>query len=192
MEQAAPQENPRPTEPRVIEIVATARVIPEGGEPTPSAPTASATPPPASPAPPPSAGATAEAPPPPQLPPAPPPAAPARPREPGRGWAIAAHLATFADLATGVALVGVIGPFAIWLAKRGDDEFAAGHAKEALNFQLSMLLWTLLALVLVCCVVGIPLLVVVYVAKVVLAIVAATKAGQGASWRYPATVRFVR
>ncbi len=39
----------------------------------------------------------------------------------------------------------VLGPLIVWLAKRDDSSEIDAHGKEALNFQISMLLYTLIS-----------------------------------------------
>jgi len=61
------------------------------------------------------------------------------PTESERTWGMLAHLSALAGLV--VPLVGIVlGPLAVWLVKREESEFVAGHAKEALNFNISVLI----------------------------------------------------
>ena len=73
-----------------------------------------------------------------------------------------------------------------------------GHAAEALNFQLSCLLYGVIGgIVLVLTIVFlvglllIPVAILLAIAWLVLTIVGAIKAAQGESFRYPLTIRFV-
>ena len=50
-------------------------------------------------------------------------------------WALLAHLSYF--------VLGVFGPLIIWLVKKDESTFVEDQAKEALNFQLSVLIATL-------------------------------------------------
>ena len=70
-----------------------------------------------------------------------PPASPANGRDDSRGWALAAHLS--APLALFVALPP-LGPLVVYLVKK-DDPFVRRHAAEALNFNLSFLLYAVVA-----------------------------------------------
>jgi uncharacterized Tic20 family protein len=105
-----------------------------------------------------------------------------------RNWAMAAHLSAF--LGAWVALA-FVGPLVIWLVKREEHPFIAMHAKEALNFNLSVLIYAAVGFILVFVLVGIPLLVVIGVVWLVLTVVAAVKASAGQPYRYPLTIRFV-
>jgi uncharacterized Tic20 family protein len=64
--------------------------------------------------------------------------------------------------------------------------------REALNFGISIAIYGSLLLVAALLLVGIPFLIVGVVAWVVLASLAAAKAGQGQAYRYPLTMRLVR
>lgn len=83
-------------------------------------------------------------------------------------------------------------PFIVWLVKRHDGDTVAAHAAEALNFHLSLIFYTICLIPLCVIVVGIPLLIVMGIASVILAIVAAMKASDGQFFRYPLTIRLVR
>ena len=86
----------------------------------------------------------------------------------------------------------VIGPLAVWLTRRDRDPFIDQAGREALNFGISIAIYGAVVLVAALMLVGIPLLIVGVVAWVVLASLAAVKASQGQSYRYPLTVRLVR
>lgn len=116
-----------------------------------------------------------------------------------RNWAMGAHLSAFVGAMVALAFMG---PLVVWLVRRDQgDGFAEHHAKEALNFQLSMLVYliggsvvgALLALLTlgIGLIVIVPVGVAVFLAWVVLPILAAVKASNGEGYRYPITIRFV-
>jgi uncharacterized protein len=107
-----------------------------------------------------------------------------------RNTAVAAHLSTFAGLV--VPFGSVIGPLAVWLTRRDRDPFIDQAGREALNFGISIAIYGVVALVAALLLVGIPVLIVGVIAWVMLASLAAAKASQGQSYRYPLTMRFVR
>ena len=107
-----------------------------------------------------------------------------------RNTAVAAHLSTFAGLV--VPFGSVIGPLAVWLTRRDRDPFIDDTGREALNFGISIAIYGSLMLVAALMLVGIPVLIVGVIAWVVLASLAAAKASQGQSYRYPLTLRLVR
>ncbi len=123
-----------------------------------------------------------------------PPASPHNARDDSRTWALVAHLSALASLIVGFPFVG---PLVVYLVKK-DDPFVRRHAAEALNFNLSWMLYGIVlgiaTVILIFFIVGlalIPVLIVLALAWLVLICVAAAKAGQGAEYRYPLTIRFV-
>ena len=109
-------------------------------------------------------------------------------------WAMAAHLTALAAILVGLPFIG---PLIIYLVKK-DNPFVRRHAAEALNFNLSIMLYTLIlgivTGILLFVLVGVlllPLFLVLFAAWVVLVIVAAVAAGRGEEYRYPLTIRFV-
>lgn len=85
-----------------------------------------------------------------------------------------------------------LGPLVVWLVKRDDHPFIEMHAKEALNFNLSVLVYTVVGGVLVFVLIGIPLLIAIGVAWLVLTSIAAVRASNGEPYRYPLSIRLVR
>jgi uncharacterized Tic20 family protein len=95
-----------------------------------------------------------------------------------------------------VPFFGLIVPIVVWITKSGQNDLAVANAKEAINFQITMILWTLLVVGLV--LLGFQIFVFFFVAGavgialaiafVVLPIVAAIKANGGDEYRYPLTV----
>lgn len=86
---------------------------------------------------------------------------------------------------------GFVGPLIVWLSKRNDDDIVAEHAKEALNFQLSLIIMYLIAWVLVFVLVGIFMLWLLSVLNVIFVVVAAVKALNGEFFRYPFSIKFI-
>jgi uncharacterized protein len=115
-----------------------------------------------------------------------------------RNWALGAHLSAFVGAFVALAFLG---PLVVWLLRREEDEFSARHAREALNFNLTLLLLAVVATValvpLAILTVGLIIIpfaigaAVIGVAWIVLTIVAAVKAAEGSDYRYPLTIRFV-
>jgi len=87
--------------------------------------------------------------------------------------------------------VGFILPLIVYLIKKDEPGPAAAHAREVLNFHLSLLLYAVCAIPLVFVVVGVPLLMLIALASFVCAIVAAVKASDGVLYRYPCSIRFI-
>lgn len=107
-----------------------------------------------------------------------------------RMWAMFCHLAGLAAfLPMAPLLGGVIAPLIIWQIKKDDFAFVDEQGKEAVNFQVSILLYTLL-LCFTC--IGIVLLPVVGIFDMVFLLIAAVKANDGVHYRYPLTIRFIK
>src|SRR5262249_37422123 len=129
-------------------------------------------------------GTPSEPPPPPPPPgaqaPGPPPAVPFGAPQPGlkpdeRQWGMFAHLSALAGLVVGF---WFIGPLVIWLMKKEESAFVERHAKEALNFQITMTIASIVAALSIFCVIGIVLLPLLFIANVILVIVAGMKANE--------------
>lgn len=118
------------------------------------------------------------------------PEAPA-PLSPGsaRLWAMAAHLSGF--LAAYVAL-GFLGPLVVLLAVGNRSSYVRRHAVEALNFNLTWLIYIVVGVILAFLLIGIPILIALGVAYLVLVVLGAVAASDGRDFRYPLTIRFVR
>ena len=107
-----------------------------------------------------------------------------------RNWAVAAHLSSL-SLYLGIPFGDLLGPLIVWLIKKGESPFTEAHAKESLNFQISLLIYAAVSFLLLFFLVGFLLLPALIVLHVVLSIVAAIKASEGKLYRYPLTIRFI-
>lgn len=130
----------------------------------------------------------------PSLPP-PPPSPPLEPQAASgpstRTWTVLCHAAALSGIVFHV--VGfVAGPLIVWLMKRGESTEIDAHGKEAVNFQLSMLIWHLIAFLLCFLLVGIPILIGLFIANIVLIIIGSLRASEGTLYRYPLTIRFLK
>ncbi|MEE8406863.1 MAG: DUF4870 domain-containing protein [Acidimicrobiia bacterium] len=104
-----------------------------------------------------------------------------------RNLAMLSHLSAF------VAFLGIpslVGPLVVWLLNR-DDPYVEAQAKDALNFNISFLLYGLVAAISIILLIGIIALPAVVVTWFVLVIVASVKAANGENYRYPFTIQFV-
>ena len=102
-------------------------------------------------------------------------------------WAAMSHLSAFAMF---LGIPTLVGPFITWLWKR-DIEYVDEQAKEALNFNISFLIYGVASALLILVLVGLVLLPIVFVTWFVLVIVASVKASAGEDYRYPLTLRFI-
>lgn len=105
-------------------------------------------------------------------------------------WGMLCHLVALVGF-IGVPFGHLLGPLAIWLIKKNEYPFVDEQGKESLNFQISMTIYGLVAAMLVFVLIGFPLLIGLGIADLVLVIIAAVKASNGESFRYPCTIRFI-
>lgn len=79
----------------------------------------------------------------------------------------------------------------IWLVKREDDPYVEYHAREALNFQISLMIYIIVSILAIFVFIGLLMLPVVAIWAFVVMIIAGVKAANGESYRYPFIIRFV-
>ncbi|HET9033301.1 MAG TPA: DUF4870 domain-containing protein [Dokdonella sp.] len=114
-----------------------------------------------------------------------------------RTWALLGHLSALsAFIVTGIGCV--LGPLIIWLVKRDTLPFAADQAKEALNFNITVLIAAAGLVLFSIITVGIGLLLTVplgcalFFYWLIFTIIAAVNANNGIRYRYPFTLRLVQ
>src|SRR6476661_9434640 len=94
---------------------------------------------------------------------------------------------TMAILAHILTLVApILAPLIIYLLKKDESKYVAYHAKESLNFQITLMIVIIGLLITV---IGILLVWVIAIAAFVLVIVATIKAGEGILYKYPFSLR---
>jgi uncharacterized Tic20 family protein len=108
-------------------------------------------------------------------------------------WAMFCHLAGLGGLLpVAPVLGGVIAPLVIWQIKKDDFEFVNEQGKEAVNFQISVLIYALVAGLHCLACIGLFLLPAVYIFDLIFLLIAAVKANNGEHYRYPLTIRFIK
>lgn len=88
-------------------------------------------------------------------------------------------------------VAGFIAPLVIYLIKK-ESPYVTAHAKESLNFQLTMLLAVIASVLLMIVLIGFLLLWLVGIANLVLIIIATIRASENKLYRYPFTIRFIK
>ena len=106
-----------------------------------------------------------------------------------RLWAMLAHLLSF--VAAYIAL-GFVAPLIVLLVFGPRSAYVRANAVESLNFNLSWLLYAVVAGILLIIGIGLLILIALGIAYVVLVIIASVRANNGEFFRYPLTIRFVR
>lgn len=95
-------------------------------------------------------------------------------------------------------VLGLIGSLVVYLTGRGESLFVEDHAREAVNFQLSMLIYGAIGVLLLIVTLGIGFLIVIPVAialwfiRLIVGIVASVAASRGEYYRYPLCLRLLR
>jgi len=123
---------------------------------------------------------------------------PGSPTADDRNWASAAHWGAFV---AGFFAMAFLAPLIIMLAKGPQSPYVRRHAVESLNFQISLLIYTIAggiaAVVLTLATVGLglliilPLVLALMIFVIVVMIQASIKAANGEDYRYPLTLRLV-
>ena len=109
--------------------------------------------------------------------------------------AVSADDANLAMLAHLLSIVfGFIAPLIIWMISKDQPQkgFVADQAKEALNFQITVIIALCIAGVLIVIFIGILLVPMILVVNFVLCILAGLKAREGVAYRYPFTLRLLK
>jgi uncharacterized Tic20 family protein len=103
-----------------------------------------------------------------------------------RMWGMLAHLSSVIAILVGG--LSFLGPLIVWIIKKDQSPFVADQGKEALNFQIAVVLASLICGVTCILAVLIP---VIIVANIVFSVIAAMEANKGVYYRYPYTIRMI-
>jgi uncharacterized Tic20 family protein len=106
-----------------------------------------------------------------------------------RLWAMLCHLSTFAGYFVPVG--NILGPLVVWLIKKDQYALVDDQGKEALNFQISVLIYGLISFVLCFVLIGFVLLIALIIFDLVVTIMAAVQANSGVYYRYPMCIRLI-
>ena len=87
-------------------------------------------------------------------------------------------------------VAGFIPSLIIFLVKK-DSKFVRSNAVNALNFQISLIIYYLIAGALTFVLVGILLFPVLWIFGLVVMIMAAVEAGEGRTYEYPLCIKFI-
>jgi uncharacterized Tic20 family protein len=102
------------------------------------------------------------------------------------------HIAAFTGFIIPVPGVNYIAPLIIWLLKKEEMPFVDDQGKQAMNFQLTVLIVALVCFALTLVVIGIPMLIALGIYTFVMIVIAAIKANDGIAYRYPFTIQFFK
>jgi uncharacterized Tic20 family protein len=109
-----------------------------------------------------------------------------------RRWAMGCHLIGLCGLLIPNLIMGLLGTLILWLVKREDGKFIDDQGKEALNFQISLMIYLFVCLMLSVVLVGFLLLLPLGIYAFICIILAAIKSSEGTAYRYPACIRLIK
>lgn len=112
-----------------------------------------------------------------------PPAPPVNSQNDDKTIAILTHL-------SGIMFAFIV-PLVIWLIKKDQSKYLANEAKEALNFQITVVIGYLAGVVLSVILIGFLVLLAVMVGNLVFCILAAVQVSNTGTYRYPVTLRLI-
>ncbi|HAI83643.1 MAG TPA: DUF4870 domain-containing protein [Chitinophagaceae bacterium] len=102
-----------------------------------------------------------------------------------RTTALLSHILTF--------VVGFFAPLIIYLLKKDESNFVRAHARESLNFQISIIIYSMISFVLIFALfVGVLGFIVIGILYVITVIIATIKASEGKHYRYPMCIRIIK
>jgi uncharacterized Tic20 family protein len=105
-----------------------------------------------------------------------------------RTWGGAAH---WSALVASLVALSFLGPLLVMLIKGNESPWIRRQAVESLNFQLSILIYGIVAAITLIILIGFLLLPAVGIFWLVFTIIGSVKAGNGEDYRYPLTIRMV-
>lgn len=122
------------------------------------------------------------------------------PRE--RTWGMVAHLSSLVGYSgLGFAGATILAPLVVWLIKKDESEFLDRQGREAINFNISFVLLSILAMIvggifaLVTFGLGafllFPVALLLGAYHIGFSILAGIRANEGVEYRYPLTIRFL-
>jgi uncharacterized protein len=89
-------------------------------------------------------------------------------------------------------IAGFIGPLIIWLIKKDQSAFVDDQGKEALNFQITMLIGWIGATVLSAILIGLFLMPLLLIGNIIFCILGGVAANKGQKYRYPVALRLIK
>ena len=105
-------------------------------------------------------------------------------------WALFAHLSALIGYV--IPFGSIIGPLIIWQVKKNEMPFVDDQGKEALNFQITMVIAAIVCIVLMLVLIGFLLIWIVGILDLIFIVVAAIAANNGQAYRYPFNLRLIK
>ena len=89
-------------------------------------------------------------------------------------------------------LTNFLGPLILWIVKKDDDPFIDDQGKEALNFQITMMLAYVVGSITAVFCIGFVILAAAGICDIIFCIIGCMKASEGIAYRYPFCLRLVK
>jgi len=89
-------------------------------------------------------------------------------------------------------LTGFLGALVVWLMNKDSSKFVGEQAKEALNFQITILIGLFACWILVFFLIGIFLIPVLLIVNFIFCLLGAMSASKGKPYRYPFAIRLLK
>lgn len=105
-------------------------------------------------------------------------------------WNLLIHLSQLSGFV--IPLGNIIVPLILWQIKKDEDIYIDQHGKEVINWQISLLLYSIISLILSLFFIGLLFLIILAFVYVVFAIIGAVKAKDGELLRYPGSITFIK
>ena len=103
------------------------------------------------------------------------------PTQDERTLAILSHILTL--------VAPILAPLIIYLIKKDESKYVAAHARESLNFQITVII---ICVGLIITIIGVLLVWLVALAALALVIIATIRASENKLYRYPFNFRFIK
>jgi uncharacterized Tic20 family protein len=87
---------------------------------------------------------------------------------------------------------GFVAPLIIYLVKKDESKFIEDHAKESLNFQITLCIAFIVSAILIIVLIGIFLIWILSIMALILVIIATLRASEGKIYRYPFNIRLIK
>ena len=105
--------------------------------------------------------------------------------------AMICHLLAFLSFA-GIPFGGILGPRIFWVIKKDESDFLDACGKEAINFQIAMLIYSIISIVLCLILIGYLMLFALLIVDIVCIVKAANAANRGELYKYPWSLRLIK
>jgi len=103
-------------------------------------------------------------------------------------WAMICHLSSLSGY-IGFPIGNIAGPLIVWLIKKDSLPMVDMNGKEALNFNISLVIYSIICTITI---IGILLIPVIIIFHIINTILAAIKINDGEVYIYPLTIKFLK